>query len=203
MSTSPPRPASLRAALKRVPLDRMRVLEPACGRGQYLIHFGPGSRGLDRVPQPAFEPAPSQDLAIVQADLDQPGWSAQLENEPPFEAAFLCDVLMHVADPVAFLTDLPRTLTPGAPVFLVEWTLPHRPLQRKIARLVPGSRAVFETDEHLCTFETRHISALFVAAGFTLDTNYLHSFEGTPLASPLRALVRPFWPSRSWLFRSP
>lgn len=192
-------PASLDAALARLPLDRLRVLEPACGPGQYLAHFGPGSRGIDRNPA-VVEASP---LAITQADLDQPGWSKAVPSAPKFEAAFLCDVLMHVADPAAFLAELPSLLEPRAPIVLVEWVLPPGPIAQFLARRVPGATEVFSTPKHLRTLDAAEVPALFKAAGYRLQNTWLHSFEGNPAAAILRTLIRPFWPARTWLFTAP
>lgn len=192
-------PRNLAAALRRFPLDARRVLEPACGRGRYLRHFGPGSVGLDR-DAGVLRDCAEAPFEVRPADLDAPGWSAGLAG---FEAAFLNDVLMHVADPPAFLAELRGTLAPGAPVFLVEWCLPGRPLADALAKRVPGARGVFGTPEHLRVFTRADIEALVSAEGYRVVATWLHTFDAAggplaPLARGLAPLARPFWPVQTW-----
>ena len=185
-------PRNLAAALRRVPLDTLRVLEPACGGGKYLRHFGAGSVGLDRnmrLPQD-FRGAPQ---SIHTVELDEPGWTAGLAG---FQAAYLCDVLMHVRDPLGFLRDLQPTLEPGAPVLLVEWFLPGGALTNWLARRVPGARDVFETPQHIQTFTRQEIEALVNRAGFRIQDQWLHTFDAR--LAWIVQLVRSFWPTRTW-----
>lgn len=189
-------PRSLAAALERFPLERLRVLEPACGPARYLAHFGPGSVGLDREPA-VVAAAADAPYSILARDLDAPGWQADLEG---FEAAWLCDVLMHVRDPEAFLAALPSALAPGAPVLLVEWCLPGRPLADALARRVPGARDVFETPEHHRTFTRAELEDLVRRAGYRIEGHWLHTFEARSpwLAATLTALTGRFWPVATW-----
>lgn len=193
-------PRSLAAALARLPLERLRILEPACGPARYLAHFGPGSVGLDHDPAvvTAFErDGNDREHRILERDLDGPGWEADLAG---FEGAWLCDVLMHVRDPSAFLTALQRTLAPGAPVLLVEWCLPGRPLADALARRAPGARDVFETPEHHRTFTRGELEDLVHRTGYRIEGHWLHTFDARSpwLAATLSALTSRFWPVATW-----
>ncbi|MDF1798062.1 MAG: methyltransferase domain-containing protein [Planctomycetota bacterium] len=201
-----PAPAKLRAALEQLPLDRLRVLEPASGPGLYLGHFGPGSRGLDRsaevVAASAKRLPAGRDLAVEPADLDQAGWALPYRD---FEAAWVCDVLCHVREPSAFLAELRDCLRPGAPLVVVEWTLPAAGalvgLRDALARVVPHAKEILNEPEHLRVLRTDELEALVADAGFEPTAQRLHSFHGRPLGRLAARLTRPFWPVRTWYFR--
>ncbi len=194
-------PAKLRAALAELPLDRLRVLEPASGAGLYLRHFGAGSRGLDRSSD-VVAGAGAGDLDIALCDLDTPGWS---RAHPGFEAAWLVDVLCHVADPRAFLAELRACLVPGAPVVSVEWVMPERgprqALRDRLALAVPSARATLNDPDHLRTLRADELEELFGDLGYTLTARRLHSFHDRPGARIATALCHGFWPVRSWHFQ--
>jgi SAM-dependent methyltransferase len=197
-------PAKLRSAARRVPLGELRVLEPACGPGLYLSHFGPGSVGLDASEQVCAE-ARAKGLDIRSCNLDQPGWSAAVDGEQPWQAVWLCDVLMHVAEPAKFLAELTTTLAPGAPVLCVEWCLPApgplHGLRRFLWRRMPGMSAILSEPTHLRTYHQAEIEALLNDAGLHVEATWLHSFEGKPLAKAAEFLARGFWPVRTILAR--
>jgi hypothetical protein len=187
-----------------VPLGELRVLEPACGPGIYLSHFGPGSVGLDSN-QEACSGAEAKGLDIRGCDLDKEGWSAAVDGDPPWQAAWLCDVMMHVADPAAFLAELTPTLAPGAPVLCVEWCLPNpglfAGLRRFLCMRMPGMSAILSEPTHLRTYQIGEIEALLQCAGLRVEATWLHSFEGKPLARIAEFLTRSFWPVRTILAR--
>jgi SAM-dependent methyltransferase len=199
-------PAKLRAALKRVPLQDLRVLEPACGAGVYLRNFSSQSLGLDNS-DGALAKAKAAQLNVRKCDVDQEGWTASLDGDEPFEAAWLCDVLMHVADPVRFLGQLPSVLAGGAPVLCVEWTLPDRGpllgLRTWIARCLPGAKMVLDEPTHLRFFRPRELEQLLTEAGYTIEDRWLHSFDGLLGGALIAKLSSSFWPVRTILARAP
>jgi hypothetical protein len=198
----------LRAALARVPLTELRVIEPACGPAAYLRHFGAGSRGIDRSPEVCKSARKSlaavgrADIDVVAVDLDQRGWSHELPP-PPFEAAFLCDVVMHLTQPAAMLAELATLLVPNAPVLAIEWVQRHGAVRSRLARLVPGAHSVFTTKKHHRHYHSDQLVALYESAGFQLEDSWLHSFEGRPGGALLRLAIGSFWPARTWLLRAP
>lgn len=206
---SPESPKSLRAAQRHLPLASLRVLEPACGAGHYLRHLGPGSRGIDRSSSirgrfaASLAESGAQDIEVLTADLDRAGWSACLAEQPAFEAALLCDVMMHIEHPAAFLDELARSLPPGTPVVLIEWTLPRGALRARLARALPGAREVFTTPKHLRSWRADELIGLFESHGYTLVDSWIHSFEGRLAGRLMADLVAPFWPLRTWLLHSP
>jgi SAM-dependent methyltransferase len=199
-------PAKLRAALARLPLDRMRVLECASGPGLYLQHFGTGSIGLDSSEE-ACAKAASIPLQVRHCDLDQENWANALADDEPFEAAWLCDVLMHVASPEGFLAQLPAQLAPGAPVLSIEWTLPRKGrligLRTFLSRCIPGTRVAMSEPTHLRYFTQEEVETLLKEAGFIIEKRWLHSFSGILGARFWTMLVHSFWPVQTILARAP
>ena len=204
-----PVPAKLRAALAEMPLDRLRVLEPASGPGRYLRHFGPGSRGLDHAPEVVAassevlgQAAAERDLAVELVDLDAPGWS---RDRGGFEAAWVNDVLCHVADPRSVLAELRACLVPGAPVVVVEWTRPARGpalgLRDALAGAVPGARATWSDPDHRRVLRADEVEELCADVGLELVARRLHTFTGRPGGRLAAALTHTFWPVRSWHLR--
>ena len=149
--------------------------------------------------------AEARGLDIRCCNLDQPGWSAAVVGEQPWQAAWLCDVLMHVAEPADFLAELTRALTPGAPVLCVEWCLPapglFAGLRRFLCLRMPGMSAILSEPTHLRTYHLGEIEDLLKSAGLRVEVTWLHSFEGKPLARLAEFLTRSFWPVRTILAR--
>jgi SAM-dependent methyltransferase len=102
--------------------DRRRLLEVGCGTGaqlELLLEAFPHLRvtGVDRAADQLAGAAPAlaRRAALVHADA-----TALPFDDGAFDAAFLCWILEHVADPLAVLRELHRVLEPGAQVVVTE-----------------------------------------------------------------------------------
>src|SRR5262249_18993103 len=100
--------------------DRRRLLEVGCGTGAQLellleafphLHVTGVDRAADQLA--AAPPALARRARLVHADADRLPFT-----DGAFDAAFLCWILEHVADPAAVLGELHRVLEPGAPVLV-------------------------------------------------------------------------------------
>lgn len=200
MTDSTPRvPRSVRAAVDALGLDRRPVLDAACGPGTYLTHFGPGSFGLDG-DRAAATAARARGCTVLERDLDATGWSADL---PPFEAAWLCDALVHLRDPGAFLAELRSVAPPGAPVAVVEWVLPERGrVRRALAMATPGARAFWARADHLHRFTEPGLWRLLREAGFEPEGRVLHSLPAALRRGPVEPLVGAWLPPRTLVARA-
>lgn len=186
-------PRKLLAAQARLPLARLRVLEPGCGWGVYLAQHGPGSVGLDcDAERVAFARSLGLDARVC--DLAAPGWTRGLAD---FEALFVCDLLAHLAEPERFLAEARATLAPGGRMLLSEWVFPSSPLAFALARRTPQARQVLHAPEHLQRFSREGVEQLLARSGWACESSYLHTFS-FPGAS---ALLGWFWPPRSWIAR--
>ncbi|QDU66362.1 hypothetical protein Pla86_14310 [Planctomycetes bacterium Pla86] len=175
------------------------MLDAACGPGTYLAHFGPGSFGLDR-DAAVLSAARTRGCEVLQRDLSAAGWSAGL---PAFEAVWLCDALVHLPDPGAFLAEL-RAITPaGTPVAVAEWVLPQRGrLRRALALATPGARAFWAHPEHLHRFTEPDLIGLLDRAGFEPQGRILHSLPAPLRRQPVVSLLAPWLPPRTLLARA-
>lgn len=191
----------------RTPFARLRLLEPACGAGQHLVHLDPGSLGLDRDPR-ALEEVQRLGLRAIGVDLDAPGWADAAAPYGPFEGAFLADCLVHLRRPEVALSELRSLLPQGAPLVLVEWTRPEREssaLGRWTSLLqaaVPGARAHWQHPEHLHHWPESRWWSVLAEAGFGCERRILHSFPPALLAVPLlEPALASFWPPRLLIAR--
>ena len=188
-------PRKLRPLRRELGIDRRPVMDVACGPGTYLEHFGPGSFGLDRDPA-ALGVARERGCDALERDLDQPGWSSELQ---PFELVWLCDALVHLRDPRAFLEELRAVAPPGTPVAVAEWVLPASGrLWRTLAMATPGARAFWSHPEHLHRFTEPGLWKLLGQAGFEPRGRILHTLPA-PLRSSVGGLFSPWLPPRTLL----
>ena len=186
-------PKKLRALARHLPLDQGPWLELACGAGQHLVHLAPGSSGLDRDPAQVAR-LREAGLSAEVRDLDRAGWSEGLSTP---RRALAVDLLMHLREPEACLSELGRLLPRGAPLALCEWAFPPAGLRRSLAlRLLPGAREVWEHPEHLRRYERDEIGELLVRSGFRVERDYVHG-----LPTPLDRLMGWIWPARTWIGR--
>jgi 2-polyprenyl-6-hydroxyphenyl methylase/3-demethylubiquinone-9 3-methyltransferase len=103
---------------RRAPLDGKSALDVGCGAGllaEPLARLGAAVTGLDASPEliaVARDHADARGLAIDY----RAGDLADLEGE--FELITCMEVIEHVADPAAFVTELARRLAPGGLLIL-------------------------------------------------------------------------------------
>ena len=95
-------PQRLTAALEHWPLDRASVLDVGCGYGNCLIHFGPGSTGIDNGPEET-EFVRALGLDVVQLDVEEP---QALEGIGQFDYVWVSDMLEHLDAPRLLLRNL-------------------------------------------------------------------------------------------------
>ncbi len=167
----------------------MRVLDVGCGTGDVSMLaaelVGPGGCvvGVDRVPEPLAaarqraEEAGAHQVEFVQSDLDT------LLSDQPFDALVGRFVLMHQADPGAFLAGLLQHLRPGAAVAFLE---------SKMAASVQG----IHSEPHCATYDRMNrlkiavieavgahndmafrLAPTFVAAGLPYPSLRLHAYQ--------------------------
>lgn len=210
MQTPGAAPRKLRAAWDQVSTPAgsfaaARVIDLCCGAGRYLEHFAPGSLGIDRDPA-VIEGLVAKGLDAQCADLDRPGWSETLRGRGPFDAAWLCDCLVHLAEPRTCLTELAALLRPGAPLLVAEWVLPEpggiaAPLRRALCLAVPGARAHWRHPEHLHRFTASTLAALLAQAGFRVERQYLPILPPRLANGRAASLLGSFWPARLFVAR--
>ncbi|MFP5318556.1 MAG: class I SAM-dependent methyltransferase [Acidimicrobiia bacterium] len=176
MSESPRR---LTFVVRHFGLDRMRVLDVGCGKGDYLAHFGPGSVGL--------ELNESYVQAAREKGLDARQGNVTVEGIPPglgtFDAIWASALIEHLNSPHEFLVSLRQSLNPeGLLVALVPVTGPLR----------KGPWRGFLAVDHVNFFTPRTFRYTIERGGFDVLWMGSPSLPRAPLAvSRLAAPVSP------------
>ena len=155
-------PRAVRFACKHYDADRLAVLDVGCGFGQHLVHFGPGSVGLDVVPR---------NVAFVQA-LGFQAVLANVEDEFPeferrFDAVFAANLLEHLVAPHLFLLRLHRLLKPDGLAFIHVPTIPPHSLVDRLVKRAIGHNG-YQAAEHIYAFTPRVAAFIMQRAGFTV-----------------------------------
>lgn len=116
-------PRRLHFVVRHFRLDRMRVLDIGCGKGDYLAHFGPGSIGLE-LNESYVEAARAKGLDARQANVTVEGLPPGLGK---FDAVWASALIEHLNSPHEFLMSVREALNPeGLLVALVPVTGPVR-----------------------------------------------------------------------------
>ena len=162
--------------------DRLRVLDIGCGYGQHLVHFGPGSVGVDAVQRNVdFVRALGCEALLANVEDGLPNF------ERPFEAAFASNLLEHLVSPHLFLLRLHKLLVPDGLIFLHVPTIPPLPLLDRLVKLVIGHNG-YRASEHIYAFTPhesvwRRMTLLWGVRAFKVS---LH--EDDPEATLLEAI---------------
>src|SRR3990167_11522554 len=98
-------PMKLVLPLVKYRLDKKKVLDVGSAWGEFLIHFGPGSKGIE-VNDEEAEFSRSLGLDIEQYNIEDE-WR---EAENVFDAVWFSNVLEHVVAPHAVLRNFHKTL---------------------------------------------------------------------------------------------
>jgi SAM-dependent methyltransferase len=149
-------PRRVVAGLAHWPLDRAAVLDVGCGYGTCLIHFGPGSVGIDNGPEEcAFVRSLGLDVRRLDVDTDEVP-----EEWSPFDYVWVSDLLEHLEAPRRFL----RRLHPlvGGSLLLQVSVLPG--LTKGLLRRL-GEKP-FDADVHYHQWTSNTIQHLVRRAGF-------------------------------------
>ena len=137
-----------------------RLLDVGCGSGTLLAlarERGWQGRGID-VNAASIAHCRAQGLEAIVGSFPHPAF-AGLE----FDAVVLNDVLEHLVDPRAALTEVRRLLAPGGVLFV---TTPD--VGAVVARLSGRRWVHLKPSEHLVYFDRRTIARLLGGVGFTI-----------------------------------
>lgn len=168
----------------------VQMLDVGCGTAWLSQHFSDYT-GIDGSPE-AIEIACGQGINAVVGDLNRSLPFA----DGSFDAAILKDLLEHVNEPAALVTDLRRVLRPGARVY---------------ACSPDAQRWVWDDYTHRRPFTLKGFRKLFTDQGFTVaQSGYESVFPGVGLISArtkdhrrpraFRALARlPFHRRNVWV----
>jgi SAM-dependent methyltransferase len=140
--------------------DRRAVLDIGCGYGQHLVHFGPGSVGLDAVPANVeFVHALGCEALLANVEDGFPHF------DRPFQAIFASNLLEHLVSPHLFLLRLHQLLSPDGLAFIHVPTIPPLAVVDRLIRRAIGHNG-YLASEHIYAFTPRVGAFIMRRAGF-------------------------------------
>ena len=147
-------------------LDSKRVLDIGSAWGEFLIHFGPGSKGVEVLPESVkFSRAIGLDVSEYNFEDE---WR---ENPESFDAVWCSNVLEHVVAPHLLLRRFHEVLKGNGLIFIRVPTIPSNWLYLKLNRLLLGFLG-YEALQHINAFTRRTIEFTIERAGFKIvETN--------------------------------
>lgn len=155
-------PMKLAAPLKKYHLNNKKVLDIGSALGEFLIHFGPGSRGIEVLPESVkFSKALGLDVAEYNFE---DGWREEKES---FDAVWCSNVLEHVVAPHLLLRRFHDTLKPDGLIFIRVPTVPSNLFYLKLNKLFLGFLG-YEAVQHINAFTRRTIEFTVSRAGFKI-----------------------------------
>jgi SAM-dependent methyltransferase len=148
-------------ALRRWPLETHRVLDVGSAYGACLVHFGPGSVGVDNSPEAVeFTRALGLDARLLDVDDE----SLDVIPDDAFDYIWVSDVLEHLEAPRLLLRNLRTKLKPTGRLLLHTSVLPRSRLVRFGLRR--GGRAPFDAWAHYHQFTAEGLRHLLARAGY-------------------------------------
>jgi SAM-dependent methyltransferase len=176
-------PKRLTYAAERWPLERARVLDVGCSYGHCLIHFGPGSVGLDNVREHVdFCHSLGLDarLADVEGGLD-------VVEDGVFDVVWVSDILEHLDAPRLLLRSAAAKLGPDGRLIAFVNVLPRSRLACRVLR----GRGWFDADAHHYQFSVQTARYLFERAGYRVEQVVVHLLPRSldPVAGAFAALA--------------
>jgi len=153
-------PLRTQYALERFPFSESRVLDVGCAYGTSLIHFGPGSVGLDNNPA-AVEFSRALGLEVRLGDVDAHLDATDLGR---FDFVWVSDILEHLEAPRLLLRSLAPLLAPGGRLVVHTSVLPSVAPARALWR-ARGKQA-FDADVHYFQWTRHTFGHLLARAGY-------------------------------------
>lgn len=155
-------PLKLALPLKKYSLDKKNILDVGSGFGEFLIHFGNGSKGVEiNNRETVFSRALG--LNVAQYNIEDE-WREAPES---FDAIWFSNVLEHVVSPHAVLRNFHKTLKSGGLLFVRVPTIPSNSIFMFLNRLSLGFLG-YEAQQHINAFTRRTLEFTIERAGFEI-----------------------------------
>jgi len=155
-------PVKLALPLKKYNLNNKKVLDIGSAWGEFLIHFGPDSKGIEVMPESVKF---SQAIGL---NVDEYNFEDEWREESKyFDAIWCSNVLEHVVAPHLLLRRFHDALKPNGLIFIRVPTIPSNWLYLKLNRLLLGFLG-YEAVQHINAFTRRTIEFTIERAGFKI-----------------------------------
>src|SRR3989344_152334 len=155
-------PVKLALPLKKYNLNNKKVLDIGSAWGEFLIHFGSGSKGIEVMPESVkFSRA-------IGLNVDEYNFEDEWREEgESFDAIWCSNILEHVVAPHLLLRRFHDALKPNGLIFIRVPTIPSNWLYLKLNRLILGFLG-YEAAQHINAFTRRTIEFTVERAGFKI-----------------------------------
>lgn len=155
-------PLKLQMPMEKYGLFRKKVLDVGSAWGEFLIHFGPGSKGIEINNK---EVRFSRDIGL---DVEQYNIEDEWREAPEsFDAIWFSNVLEHVVAPHAVLRNFHKTLKREGLLFIRVPTIPSNRLFIFLNRMALGFLG-YEAEQHINAFTRRTAEFTIERAGFDI-----------------------------------
>lgn len=175
-------PLKLQLPLKEYDLNKKKVLDVGSAWGEFLIHFGSGSKGIE-INEKEFNFSKAVGLNVEKYNFEDE-WREEPES---FNIIWCSNVLEHVMAPHALLRNFHKTLRPGGLLFVRVPTIPSNSLFLFLNRILLGFLG-YEAKQHVNAFTRRTLEFTIERAGFEI----IESNIFLPPVNWLNKLVNPF-----------
>lgn len=159
-------PMKLALPLRKYHLNNKKVLDIGSAWGEFLIHFGPGSKGIEVLPE-SVKFSRAIGLNVSEYNFEDE-WHEESES---FDAVWCSNVLEHVVAPHLSLRRFHETLKDNGLIFIRVPTIPSNWLYLKLNKLLLGFLG-YGALQHISAFTRRTIEFTVERAGFKIvETN--------------------------------
>ena len=170
--------------LRRYRLSSKKVLDIGSAWGEFLIHFGPGSKGVEVLPK-SVEFARAIKLDVSEYNFEDE-WREVSES---FDAIWCSNVLEHVVAPHLLLRRFHDVLKTDGLIFIRVPTIPSSWFYLKLNRLFLGFLG-YEAVQHINAFTRRTIEFTIERAGFRIIESNIFVPENKIINSTLNPLLK-------------
>ncbi len=153
-------PVKLVLPLKKYSLNRKKVLDIGSAWGEFLIHFGSGSKGIEVLPE-SIKFSQAIGLNVNEYNFEDE-WREERES---FDAIWCSNVLEHVVAPHLLLRRFHDALKLDGLLFIRVPTIPSNWLYLRLNRLILGFLG-YEAVQHINAFTRKTIEFTIERAGF-------------------------------------
>ena len=175
-------PLKLQLPLKKYGLDKKKVLDVGSAWGEFLIHFGEGSKGVEiNDKEVSFSRA-------IGLNVDQYNIEDEWREAPKsFDAVWFSNVLEHIVAPHAVLRNFHKALKDGGLLFIRVPTIPSNIFYIFLNKIFLGFLG-YRAEQHINAFTRRTLEFTIDRAGFEI----IESNIFVPPIKWLNSLINPF-----------